>query len=264
MYLIKILWLTAAQNIDVVKLYSQLVKSEDQLTYYNSKVGTHARPSWRSLTYVYHWLSSKVDLLIAWNLESVILAAYRWISENYQDGDRIYLFGFSSGAYLARALTGMIHRRKSQRRHAWASELAETFKSTFCRSHVHIHFIGVWDTVSSVGVVRGKTLPSTTDGDHHMCYFRHALALDERRVKLYPCGGGNRLNEKLQSGDIPLLWMRKETVEADLRMKLTEVVWKMDDLSMWWLLEFALVKRSRVRVRALSFSPRTDEFTRIS
>lgn len=284
------------------------MKSEAQLTYYNSGVGTHARPTWRSLTYVHYWLSNKVDLLIAWNLERVILAAYRWISENYQDGDRIYLFGFSRGAYQARAIAGMIHRvglilpgnneqipfafelyskidekasmrKKSRRKHAWANELAETFKSTFCREHVHIHFIGVWDTVSSVGVVRGKTLPSTTNGDHHMCYFRHALALDERRVKFLPeyihgantegshserikevwfagshsdVGGGNRLNEKLQSGDIPLLWMRKEAVEAGLRVKPTEVVWKMDDLQKrtfeslrrsWWFLEFAPVKR---------------------
>ncbi|KAG1892857.1 uncharacterized protein F5891DRAFT_963788 [Suillus fuscotomentosus] len=286
------------RNTNVVELYSQLIKSDqDQLTYYNSGVGTHARPSWRSLTYLHYWLSNKVDLLIAWNLETVILAAYRWISENYKDGDRIYFFGFSRGAYQARALAGMIHRvglilpgnneqipfafelyskidenaskRKSQRRHAWASELAETFKSTFCRTHVHIHFIGVWDTVSSVGVVRGKTLPSTTDGDHHMCYFRHALALDERRVKFLPeyihgaktqGSHSDRIKEvwfagshsDLQSGDIPLLWMRKEAVEAGLRMKPTEVVWKMDDLqkrtyeslrSMWWMLEFAPVKR---------------------
>jgi hypothetical protein len=67
-------------------------------------------------------------------------------------------------------------------------------------------------------------------------------------------GGGNRLNEKLQSGDIPLLWMRKEAVEAGLRVKPTEVVWKMDDLQKrtfepfravwgWWFLEFAPVKR---------------------
>jgi hypothetical protein len=130
-----------------------------------------------------------------------------------------------------------------------------------------------------------------------MCYFRHALALDERRVKFLPeyihgantegshserikevwfagshsdvyvnclnihtfdltanisSGGGNRLNEKLQSGDIPLLWMRKEAVEAGLRVKPTEVVWKMDDLQKrtfeslrrsWWFLEFAPVKR---------------------
>ncbi|KAG0706277.1 hypothetical protein DFH29DRAFT_798675 [Suillus ampliporus] len=288
------------RNTNVVELYSKLVKSESQLTYYNSGVGTHARPTWRSLTYVHYWLSNKVDLLIAWNLETVILAAYKWISDNYKDGDRIYLFGFSRGAYQARAIAGMIHRvglilpgnteqipfafelysnieekvpkaKGSRGEHVMANELAETFKRTFCRSHVHIHFIGVWDTVSSVGVVRGKTLPSTTNRDHHMCYFRHALALDERRVKFLPeyIHGANtegshsdRIKEVwfagshsdvcLQSGDIPLLWMRKEAIEAGLRMEPTEVIWKMDDLQKrtfeslrktWWLLEFAPVKR---------------------
>lgn len=42
------------------------------------------------------------------------------------------------------------------------------------------------DTVSSVGVVRDKTLPGTTDGMKHVTFFRHALALDERRVKFLP------------------------------------------------------------------------------
>lgn len=42
------------------------------------------------------------------------------------------------------------------------------------------------DTVSSIGVVRGKTLPGTTDGMKHVNFFRHALALDERRVKYLP------------------------------------------------------------------------------
>ena len=50
------------------------------------------------------------------------------------------------------------------------------------------------DTVSSIGVVRGKRLlPGTTDGMQHVCFFRHALALDERRVKFLPeyaYGGG--------------------------------------------------------------------------
>jgi hypothetical protein len=73
-------------------------------------------------------------------------------------------------------------------------------------------------------------------------------------ITIVVSGGGNRLNEKLQSGDIPLLWMRKEAVEAGLRVKPTEVVWKMDDLQKrtfepfravwgWWFLEFAPVKR---------------------
>jgi hypothetical protein len=27
------------------------------------------------------------------NFEKIVIAAYRWLSENYQEGDRIYLFG---------------------------------------------------------------------------------------------------------------------------------------------------------------------------
>lgn len=42
------------------------------------------------------------------------------------------------------------------------------------------------DTVSSVGLGRSKTLPCTTTSCEHICYFRHALALDERRVKFLP------------------------------------------------------------------------------
>ena len=41
--------------------------------------------------------------------------------------------------------------------------------------------------MSSIGVVRGrKLLPGTIDGMLHVCHFRHALALDERRVKFLP------------------------------------------------------------------------------
>lgn len=41
------------------------------------------------------------------------------------------------------------------------------------------------DTVSSIGIVRGKSLP-LVDSCDHICYFRHALALDECRVKFMP------------------------------------------------------------------------------
>ena len=43
------------------------------------------------------------------------------------------------------------------------------------------------DTVSSIGIARGKSmLPGTVEGMTHVCHFRHALALDERRVKFLP------------------------------------------------------------------------------
>jgi uncharacterized protein (DUF2235 family) len=50
----------------------------------------------------------------------------------------------------------------------------------------------VRDTVSSVGMFRRKSLPMTDKFNNDICYFRHALALDELRVKFQPeyvCGG---------------------------------------------------------------------------
>lgn len=48
-------------------------------------------------------------------------------------------------------------------------------------------------------------LPGTTDGMSHVCFFRHALALDERRVKFLPeyAYGGNGIPEEARSGKFP-------------------------------------------------------------
>ena len=42
------------------------------------------------------------------------------------------------------------------------------------------------DTVSAIGILRRKILPGTLTGMKYVCFFRHALALDERRVKFIP------------------------------------------------------------------------------
>ncbi|EMD34043.1 hypothetical protein CERSUDRAFT_107810 [Gelatoporia subvermispora B] len=59
------------------------------------------------------------------------------------------------------------------------------FKETFSRG-VKVHFVGVWDTASPVGVMRHKVLPDTANGMGLVYYFRHALAPDERRVTFLP------------------------------------------------------------------------------
>ena len=50
------------------------------------------------------------------------------------------------------------------------------------------------DTVLSFAFFRGRSLPETTTGMHHVCVFWHALALDEHRVKFLPeyVNGGRR------------------------------------------------------------------------
>ena len=57
------------------------------------------------------------------------------------------------------------------------------------------------DTVSSVGLVRQKVLPYTACGMGHVCFFRHALALDERRVKFLPEYAHGGATEKLGTPD---------------------------------------------------------------
>ncbi|THU93363.1 hypothetical protein K435DRAFT_670369 [Dendrothele bispora CBS 962.96] len=158
--------------------------------------------------------------------EELISISDRWLMDHYRPGDRIFLFahhdtildglhaGFSRGAYQVRTLAGIIHTlglleagNKAMIPYAYdlytgnyqqiirkyipgnndieTKEMIANFKKTFCHKDVQVHFVGVWDTVSSIGVVRQMPLPLTTRTDH-VCFFRHALALDERRVKFIP------------------------------------------------------------------------------
>ncbi|KIM34905.1 hypothetical protein M413DRAFT_32925 [Hebeloma cylindrosporum] len=208
------------KNTNVIELYNLILKEDEhnQRTWYNSGIGTYARPSWKSFKFYRQVISHKIDLAIAWNFEKTILAAYRWLSDNYQSGDCIYLFGFSRGAYQVRTLSAMIdkvgliykgnesqipfayelysdpksHLRKaaqvgSSQKQEKTMTMAERFKNAFSYKDVKVHFVGAWDTVSSIGIAGGKSmLPGTIDGMKHVCYFRHALALDERRVKFLP------------------------------------------------------------------------------
>jgi uncharacterized protein (DUF2235 family) len=48
--------------------------------------------------------------LIDRNFDEFVCDAYKFLMDYYKSGDKIYLFGFSRGAYTARALAGMIQR----------------------------------------------------------------------------------------------------------------------------------------------------------
>ncbi|EJD33923.1 hypothetical protein AURDEDRAFT_18379, partial [Auricularia subglabra TFB-10046 SS5] len=79
------------KNTNVVELYSRLIKDENQLTFYNSGIGTYAKPSWRSLSYFQQVVANKVDLAFALRFEDIMLSAYAWLVDNYQEGDRIFM-----------------------------------------------------------------------------------------------------------------------------------------------------------------------------
>jgi uncharacterized protein (DUF2235 family) len=102
-----------SENIsNVLKLYRCLRKTEKtqprQLVFYDPGVGTLERPDvWHKLRQDFNAI---LGLATGYGLDDNVLAAYAFLVGNYQDGDQIYLFGFSRGAYTVRVLAGLIHK----------------------------------------------------------------------------------------------------------------------------------------------------------
>lgn len=102
-----------SENIsNVLKLYRCLRKTAKtqprQFVYYDPGVGTLAQPS------TWHKIKSNINLVLGlatgYGLDDNVLSAYRFLVDHWQEGDRIYLFGFSRGAYTVRVLAGLIHK----------------------------------------------------------------------------------------------------------------------------------------------------------
>lgn len=141
-----------------------------------------------------------------------ILDGYRYIVQNYAPGDKIYLFGFSRGAYTVRALSGLInncgivkrpeakliqaawdiYKSASEKNHP-DGEHAVAFRKQHAKPSRKIAFVGVWDTVGALGVP--FTLLGLLDSNDefydtkmgpNVQVARHALAIDERREDFAP------------------------------------------------------------------------------
>lgn len=183
-------------NSNVVKLYRTLVSSAAQVTYYHPGVGTMGARN--ALTRIGRWWTRVIGLAFGYGISENVADAYQFLMRNFEPGDDLYLFGFSRGAYTARALCGMLHivglltqgneglipyaiRMIKRRRIDF--KVAAAFKKTFSRE-CKPHFVGVWDTVSSVGwvynAVRFPFTRATKNPDFHIV--RHAVSIDERRA----------------------------------------------------------------------------------
>ncbi|TCJ11590.1 DUF2235 domain-containing protein [Parasulfuritortus cantonensis] len=170
-----------------------------QLKYYDEGVGTH--------------FGSKISGGMLGNgLTENIREGYAWLIRNWRDEDRLYLFGFSRGAFTARSLAGMIGkcgiveeddpslptRERKARSLAAAARVTELYKRANLAGGdpmtelagrtrvIRIHFIGVWDTVGALGVPLlnlsyAEKFHDTKLGDKVDNAY-HALAIDEHRA----------------------------------------------------------------------------------
>jgi len=115
-------------------------------------------------------------MAVASNLDVHVMQGYEFLMKNYTDGDRICIFGFSRGAYTARALSGMLHKvgllpadnvqqvpfaykmYTNTSTSGW--EQSNLFKLTFSND-VDIHFVGVWYVSNPFPFYLPVSLPRT-------------------------------------------------------------------------------------------------------
>ncbi|KAG8700204.1 hypothetical protein FRC09_006108 [Ceratobasidium sp. 395] len=184
-------------NTNVIKLFTLLEKNklDEQMVYYQPGVGTYAPPG--IFLGISIAIAKVLDQAIALYLDQHVMGGYEFLMKHYHDGDKICLFGFSRGAYTARALAGMLHKvgllppdnieqipfaySMYNRNDKAGFKASALFKKAFSRT-VRIEFLGVWDTVSSVGLLWPRHLPFTASNSI-VKRFRHAVSLDEHRAK---------------------------------------------------------------------------------
>lgn len=190
---------------NVVRIIQLLhTRDEDgdlQLAYYDPGVGTGGR---------FDRLTGGV---FGWGLDKNIAEAYKFLALNYEEDDKIYLFGFSRGAYTVRSLAGLIYAsglvlRDKIREIPTAIALyrdtkikpkspeAKAFRANHARE-VDVTFLGCWDTVGALGVpdlipylpidrafrrlFRKKYSFHNEELNRRVINARHAVAIDERR-----------------------------------------------------------------------------------
>ena len=181
-----------------------------------------------------------------YGLSENILEGYRWLCETRLPGDELYLFGFSRGAYTARSLGGLIRKcgllKRAAGRSLSKASIAAAYDfyrdvsikpddpaaAAFRAAHsieIAIHFIGVWDTVGSLGIpdtaawfpfARSRYQFHDTDLSKIVKYAYQALALDEHRADFSPSvwtrvdntstPGESRTAKKAQQIDVEQRW----------------------------------------------------------
>lgn len=194
-----------SQTITNVEKIARTIQSDPKTTggvhqfvYYISGVGTS---------------SYKADSLLGgafgFGLFHNVIACYRFLAQNYEPGDEIFIVGFSRGAYTARSVAGMVARVGLLTKLALVEErlpmAVRLYQGTnlpegaigegvdeFKHDHCHvatINFLGVFDTVGALGVPGFMRLaPRFHDVQlsRYVLCARQALAIDETRLKFAP------------------------------------------------------------------------------
>ncbi len=193
---------------NVVKLYQMLNHDRRvQATYYLPGLGTMEAAG--ALTGFSRWWTKAAGYAFGYGLTANVRNAYIFLMNNYEEGDKVFLFGFSRGAYTVRAVASLLHMvglirpgnetlvpyairlmtkiaegvdAKGRNGIARAMMTSQQFKLTFSSVECRANFVGVWDTVNSVGWIENPLRLPFSANNPSIDVGRHAVAIDERRA----------------------------------------------------------------------------------
>ena len=197
--------LKAKGNTNVVRLYEMLDLNEptEQIAYYDPGVGTFsAAGAWTPFA---RRVTKLAGLAVGLGLRANLGEAYTYLMQNYAVGDKLFIFGFSRGAYSARALAGLLNvigllRPGSENLVPYAVGLytrnrdlspddwrqIHRFAGAFSRGvdnriGIPVEFMGIWDSVKAAGVLRWNLRWPYTRQIPNVRTVRHAVSIDEKR-----------------------------------------------------------------------------------
>ncbi len=187
-------------------------------------------------------------------LHDRVIDAYLLLSQVYQTGDKLWIFGFSRGAWSARSLAGLVAKAGilPAAHDKDAAERAEQVWLAYKSRDIHYDFwaerdaqpvklVGVWDTVGALGIPFANGLQFVDDLERKWLDFadlqlsprvaqgRHALAIDETRFDFVPTRWDERQGIKQiwfagVHADVGGGYQQRGLADLSLRWMLDEIV----------------------------------------
>lgn len=264
------------KNSNVVKLFSILNKDPRiQTAFYDPGVGTLSAPN--LVTVTARRISRALGLAFGYGIMKNIGDAYRFIMETYEPEDRVFIFGFSRGAYTARGIAALLrmcglleahnenlipYALKMLRQKEPPFKISPGFTKTFSRE-CDVHLLGLWDTVSSVGWVTDPVTMAYTRKNSIVKAVRHAISIDERRAFFRQNLWGDE-----PAGNVKQVWFAG--VHSDVGGSYPECESGLSKITLQWMIDEAvslglkvdpelLKKEIPERLTPESASPKEDE-----
>ena len=206
-----------------------------------------------------HW-GQTLDVLMGRGINRQIRRAYGYLASRYKPGDKVFLIGYSRGAYAVRSLAGVIDRvgllkaenaterniLTAYRHYQFSpdSDAAERFRLALCHETVPIEMVGVWDTVKALGLrlpfVWKWAEAQHAFHNHHLGRSVrngfHALALNETRAVYEPVMWSS---PEGWPGRVEQVWFRGNHGDVGGQLGGFELARPLANISLVWMLDHA-------------------------